>query len=51
MICYLSEAREGEIVDISWALEDGGVFCVDAQRKEGDLSMGHSRVFSVQIRF
>lgn len=51
VICYLSEAREGESVDISWALEDGGVFCVDAQRKEADLSMGHSRVFSVQIRF
>lgn len=51
VICYLSEAREGETVDISWALEDGGKLCVDAHRKEEKMSMGHSRVFSVQIRF
>ncbi len=51
VICYLSEAREGEIVDISWALEDGEKLCVDAYRKEEKTSMGHSRVFSVQIRF
>ena len=51
VICYLSEAREGEFVDITWALEEGDILCVDACRKEGNLSMGHSRVFSVQIRF
>lgn len=51
VICYLSEVREGETVAISWALEDGGILSVDAHRKEEKMSMGHSRVFSVQIRF
>lgn len=50
-ICYHSEAREGETVDISWALDDGGILNVDAARKEGNVSMGHSRVFSVRMRF
>jgi len=51
VICYHSEAREGEIVDISWSLEEGNILNVDSQRKEDKMSMGHSRVFSVQIRF
>ena len=51
VICYLSEAREGENVEISWALEEGGILNVDAHRKEEKMSMGHSRVFSAQIRF
>jgi medium-chain acyl-[acyl-carrier-protein] hydrolase len=51
VICYHSEAREGEIVDIAWALEEGGILNVDASRKEGKMSMGHSRVFSVKIQF
>jgi len=51
VICYLSETREGETVDIAWALENGETLCVDAHRKEEPVSMGHSRVFSVQIRF
>jgi acyl-ACP thioesterase len=51
VICYLSEAREGENVEISWTLENGETLCVDAHRKEETVAMGHSRVFSVQIRF
>ena len=51
VICYLSEVREGENVEISWALEDGGILSVDAHRKEEKMSMGHSRVFSVQVQF
>ncbi len=51
MICYHSEAREGETVDIAWALEKGGILNVDASRKEEKMSMGHSRVFSVKVQF
>ena len=51
VICYLSETREGETVDISWALEDGGVLSVEMGRKEGEMSMGHSRVFSARVSF
>lgn len=51
VICYLSEAREGETVDIAWELGEGQILCVDAQRKEDEMSAGHSRVFSVQVRF
>ena len=51
VICYLSEVREGETVDITWALEEGGILSVEARRNDGGLSMGHSRVFSVQIRY
>jgi len=51
VICYLSEAREGESVDITWALEDSEILSVDAHRREENVSAGHSRVFSVQIRY
>lgn len=51
VICYHSEAREGENVDISWALEEGDVLHVEARRDEENLAMGHGRVFSVRIQF
>lgn len=51
VVCYLSEARENETVDITWELDDDGVFRADAQRTEDAVSMGHSRVFSAQVRF
>jgi len=50
-ICYHSEAREGETVDVFWQLEENGVLEVDARRDDENVSMGHSRVFSVRIRF
>ncbi len=51
VICYHTEAREGDKVDMSWALEDGEILSVDARREAEDVPMGHGRVFSVQIRF
>ncbi|MBQ6996770.1 MAG: hypothetical protein IJN60_00125 [Oscillospiraceae bacterium] len=51
VICYHSEAREGETVEMSWALENGAVLCVDARREAESAAMGHGRVFSVQLRF
>lgn len=51
VICYLSEAREKQTVDITWALEKGEVLSVDATREEENKSAGHGRVFSAQIRY
>ena len=51
VVCYLSEAREGESMDITWELTDDGALQVDAQRQEDSASIGHSRVFSAQVRF
>lgn len=50
-ICYHTEAREGETVEIAWTLEQETLLNVDARRNEGDVSMGHGRVFSVRMRF
>ena len=44
-VCYLSEAMEGQDVDISWDLKDG-VLTVDGHRvQEGETDL-HQRVFS-----
>lgn len=50
-ICYLSEAREGQQITLHWTLSDGPALAVDALREEGDVSAGHSRVFSVRMLF
>ena len=50
-ICYHTEAREGETVEISWTLDEASVLNVDARRNEGEMSMAHGRVFSVRMRF
>ncbi len=46
--CYLSEAREGEEVQLHWALDENGVLQVHAQREE---DAGHGRVFSAKVEF
>ena len=43
-VCYLNEALEGEEIALSYALTDGPLFTVDAQR-EG------TRIFSAQLQF
>ncbi len=50
-VCYLSEAREGEELLLQWGLSPEGDLWVDALRPEGEMSAGHSRVFSVRMRF
>ena len=50
-LCYLSEAREGETLRLQWELGEDGVIRIDADREEGAVSAGHSRVFSAQILF
>lgn len=43
-VCYMNEAREGDKVDLSFALSQGPTLTVDAQRN-GD------RIFSAQVLF
>ena len=49
-ICYLSEAREGEDVDLSWELNNG-LLSVDGHRVNADTTDLHQRVFSAQVEF
>ena len=51
LVCYLSEARESEKIDITWEVSQETVLRVDAQRKEEGSSVGHSRVFAAQVQF
>lgn len=50
-ICYLSEAREQQQIELNWELSEGPVLQVDARRKETSVDAGQSRVFTVQILF
>ena len=43
-VCYMNEAREGDEIDLSFALDQGEILTVDAQRN-GD------RIFSAQVLF
>ena len=49
-VCYLSEAREGQQVALSWELSgEENALCVDAFRR--GMNATEERVFSVQIYF
>ena len=51
VICYLSEAREGQTLRLNWNLSPEGCLQVDAQRRpesEGDLP---TRVFATKLLF
>ena len=50
-VCYLSEAKEGENLTLDWELSEDGCLSVDACREDGELSSGHSRVFSARVLF
>lgn len=50
-VCYLSEAREGQLLRLNWTLSDGPLLAVDALREEADAPGGHHRVFSVRMLF
>ena len=47
IVCYHSEGREGEILDLHWQMPEDAAFQVDAFRQGDDPQ----RVFSVQIRY
>lgn len=50
-ICYLSEAVEGQDLQIHWELSEGSCLQVDALRQRTDVSEKQERVFSAQIHF
>lgn len=50
-ICYLSEARESQQVDMTWELSDGPCLQVDAHRQGTSVSGEQERVFTAQIHF
>lgn len=51
LICYVSEAREGDRVDMTWELTEGMALNVEAHRDDPAGSAGHSRVFSAKLQF
>ncbi len=50
LVCYLSEAREAEQVQLSWEVSEQDILQVDTQRN-GEMSAGHNRVFAAQVQF
>ena len=48
-LCYLSEIREGETLDLHWELSDGPVLNVEAVRPNGAGSAAPTRVFSAKL--
>ena len=50
-VCYLSEAREGQQITLSWELTEGPVLQVDAHRQAENDPAKTERVFSVQALF
>ncbi len=51
IICYHSEAREGQQISLSWELSENGCLQVDAHREKTDVSGKQDRVFSAQVLF
>ena len=45
-VCYLSEAREGQVLDLHWDFLDEGTLQVDAHRNSGEKD---ERVFSARL--
>ena len=50
-VCYLSEALEGQQMDLTWELQDGPCVRVDAHREHLTESNQKERVFSALVMF
>lgn len=51
IICYHSEAREGQQLRLNWELSEDGCLHVDAHRVNTNVSGKQDRVFSAQVLF
>ena len=51
LICYHAEALENQQIDLTWNLNEEGLFQVDGSRTKTDVPDRQERVFSAQIRF
>ena len=47
-VCYLSEAREGQELTLSWEFSDDGCLNLDAHRANGEKS---ERIFSARLQY
>jgi len=47
-VCYLSEAREGQELTLSWEFSDEGVLNLDAHRTKGEKS---ERIFTARLQY
>ena len=50
-VCYLSEARELETLDLSFEIDADRCLCVAACRQQEDVSAGHNRVFAAKVQY
>lgn len=50
-VCYVSEAREGDRVDMTWELTEALTLQVEAHREDPAGTNGHSRVFAAKVQF
>ena len=48
-LCYMSEIREKEQLQLHWELSEGPVLTVEAVRTTENDTAGHSRVFSARV--
>lgn len=50
-VCYLSEATEGQEIDLSWQILEGGYLQVDGRRSSPETPGSQTRVFAAQVCF
>lgn len=50
-VCYLSEAKEGDLLELNWALSQDACLQVDARRGRTSVPDEKERVFAAQVRF
>ncbi|MBE6946851.1 MAG: hypothetical protein E7454_01170 [Ruminococcaceae bacterium] len=50
-LCYMSEVRETEHLQLHWELNDGPVLTVESVRPDENQASMHSRVFSARMSF
>lgn len=50
-LCYLSEIRESDRIQLTKELSEDGIFRVDAHRLQTDVPQQKQRVFSAQLEF
>ncbi len=50
-LCYLSEAREGDELDLHWLLDGDHCLHIDARQQETNVPGKQTRIFSAQVIF
>ena len=50
-VCYLSEAREGQQISLSYTLDENAVLTVDGHREKTDVPGEKERIFAAKVQF